>query len=199
MKKLLLNKKGITLVELLLVVSLIGVVLLIIYNIYFISMKNYRTTEDDVEINREIRCFLIKIQKEVAQARKANENKIGEIEEGPIFIRNNKYFCIYVDLDNDGKPELVQYYIEDDTIKRRQSKTKDKEYPYVDYGNYSKPETVLTNLDKNLEIDDIFIDIDKIEKESSVGQEHIETRKCVTIKVKGNDCYLFTKSKVEFE
>lgn len=199
MKKLISNKKGTTLIELILVVLLIGIVLLIIYNIYFISIKSHKRIEDEVEINRELRYFLINIQNEVTQARKANENKIHEIEEGPIFIKDNKYFCIYVDLDNDGKPELVQYFLEGNTLKRCESKTTDEEYPYVNYGNYSEPKVVLNNLDKNLKIDDVFIDIDKIEKESSIGQEHIETRKHVTIKINENEYYLITKSKVEFE
>ncbi|WP_352404758.1 pilus assembly FimT family protein, partial [Sporanaerobacter acetigenes] len=40
MKKLLKNKKGITLVELLITIALIGIVLSIIYNMFFISAKN---------------------------------------------------------------------------------------------------------------------------------------------------------------
>ena len=213
MKKLLKNKKGVTLVELLIAISLIGIILLIIHNILFISIKSYKIITNKVEINRELRYFLNNIQKEISQARKANDNKIDEIEEGSIFIKDNKYFCIYVDLDSVyksdvGKPYLVQYYLKDNKLMRRQCKTIDDRYPYINFSTFTEPSVVLGNLVEGQKIEDIFRDIEILEKESNIRTEYSETRKSVVLKlkIKGNESkineyqyYLFTKSKVEFE
>ncbi|SHH55109.1 PulJ/GspJ family protein [Sporanaerobacter acetigenes] len=206
MKKLLKNKKGITLVELLVTIALIGIVLSIIYNMFFISAKNYENMSNKVELNRDIRYFLIKIQKEISQARKANDSYIDENEskgkEGPIFIKAQK-FCIYVDLDSDGKPELVQYYLENGNLMRKQVKSTDEKYPYLNFINFTESKVVLKNLDEGQKIEDIFKDIKIIDKESKNRQEYEETRKSVNLnfKIKGNayEYYFFTKSKVEFE
>lgn len=206
MKKLLKNKKGITLVELLITITLIGIVLSIIYNMFFISTKNYENMSNKVELNRDIRSFLIKIQKEISQARKANESYIDENEskgkEGPIFIKDQK-FCIYVDLDNDRKPELVQYYLENGKLMRKQAKTIDGKYPYLNFSDFTEPKVVLEKLDEGQKIEDVFKDIKIIDKESNNRQEYEETRKSVNLnfKIKGNayEYYFFTKSKVEFE
>lgn len=206
MKRLLRNNKGITLVELLITISLIGVVLLIIYNMFFISTKNYYNISNDVEINREVRIFLVTIQKEISQARKANDLYIDGKKEkgktGPIFMEDGK-FSIYVDLNNDGKPELVQYYLKDGNLVRRQSATTDLAYPYENFKDFTYPKVVLRNLDEGQKLEDIFDNIKFIEKESNNWQEYEETRKSVNlnfmIKNKVYKHYLFTKSKVEFE
>lgn len=206
MKRLLKKRKGITLVELLITISLLGIVLLIIYNMFFISTKNYQNISNEVEINREVRIFLVTIQKEISQARKANDLYIDENQskgkEGPIYMKDEK-FCIYVNLDNDEKPELVQYYMENGNLVRRQSKTTDEAYPYENFKDFTEPKVVLRNLDEGQKLGDIFKNIKTIDKESNNRQEYEETRKSVNLnfKIKESDYkhYLFTKSKVEFE
>ncbi len=203
MKKLLKDKKGFTLVELLLTIALISIVFLIIYNMLFFSTTSYGKISDEVETNRELRYFLINIQKEVGQAKKANE-------EGPIFIKNNKYFCIHVDLDNDDKPEQVEYFIEDNELKRqvRTLVNLEENYPYTDFNNIKDCKVVLNNLVQGQNIEDIFTAIKDIKKESENSQDYEGTRKSVILKLKIKDSnekiseyeyYLFTKSKVQFE
>lgn len=181
-------RKGITLIELVLVLPMISVILIISYNLLFLSNKSFKIVNDSFVSNEELRIFQLNIQKEANNAKKAEESKdvIHKINESEIYI--------YTDTNNDDKPEIVRYKLSGTNILRTVNTSASTKYPYSyntnNVSSWKNEEVVL----KNVTNTDIFGDVERV-KELVRAQEDNDYRKKVdvNIKVKRNESNKITE------
>ncbi|MBO8159244.1 hypothetical protein [Thermosyntropha sp.] len=88
-----LNEKGITLLELILVLSLLTIAVGAIFNFYFLVQKNWNKADADSAALNEVRSFLSGFEKEVRSA-------------SSITLDSNS---LEIQLSVDGKDKTVQY------------------------------------------------------------------------------------------
>ncbi len=135
--------RGFTLVELVLVVPLIAIVVLLGYNMLFLTQRSFTSVNRTFDISEEVRHFQLNINKEANHAKKAEETKdvLNRISKSEIHI--------YSDIDNsDGKniPELIRYRIDGGGLKKSVKKGSGTEYPYTYTSGFGTEETVLENI-----------------------------------------------------
>lgn len=200
MCKRVLNNIGFTLVELTIVVPLIAIIFLVGYNMYFMINKSYKSVNDSFDISEELRIFQISIQKEANEAKKAEEAKevLHKVSDNELYI--------YTDINNDNKPELIIYKLNDKMLYKFIKNPSNDKYPYAyDYvsTDYSKAKIVLNNI-KNT---GIFENVEVV-REQKTGQEEKDNRRKVKINIdiaSADDktvsikTYLVTKSRTEAE
>ncbi len=147
------KSRGFTLIELLLVIPLISIILIVAFNIIFITSKNFLYTKDSFSIYEQMKIFQTNIQKEANQARKANENK------DVIEKINGRELHIYTDINGDNIPEIVRYMIVGNELIREVKYSKlssQNQYPYT-YGNdWINRQVVLNNVEEKDFINEIL-------------------------------------------
>lgn len=153
-KNILCNKKGYSLIELLIILPFISIILVLIFNILFISNKSFGYTSESFMVAEEIRSFTNTIQKEANQAIKANDNTTIYKPSG-----TDSELYIYTDLDDDGVPELVRYKLDNKIIYKDIKKTTNSTYPLKYENNFRNRKEVLRNV-SNI---NIFGEIDRVE------------------------------------
>lgn len=193
-------RKGITLIELLIVVPMISIILIIIYNMLFLTNRSFKYVEQTFNINEDIRSFVNSIQKEANEGKKANENTVlYKADE-----KNSEELYIYTDIDDDGVPELVRYKLIENKIIKDMKKATNSKYPFEYKNDFYNEKVVLTNVINK----DIFGDIERVEEHDKYQDENDHRRKAkMTIKIskcKNNspiiiDTFLVTKSRTSFE
>lgn len=197
-KKIINNKKGITLVELLIVVPFITIIFALAFNMIFLIQKSFKTVNAGFDTAEEIRIFQIAIQKEANSGKKAEEanDVLTRISSSELYI--------YTDIDGDKIPEIIRYKL--DTITKELKKdvkyrnTGSDEYPYkYNLNSFIEEKVVL----KNITNTDIFGTVDVVRvTQKSEGADH---RRKVPMKliIKNGDknveinTYLVTKSRTE--
>lgn len=200
------QNKGFTLIELLVIIPIIAVILLISYNILFLSTKSYNYVSDTFNSTEDIRLFINNIQKEVAQAKKAVEDKTVIYKPSN---SNNKVLHIYSDIDNDDIPELIRYRLDNNVIKRDYKKAKNNNYPYKYNSSFIGEKIVLSNVvnqDIFGEVTFINTEQEKTEQEK-YGEKDNRRKVRMTIEISTGsnntpiiiDTYLVTKSRTESE
>lgn len=145
------KNSGFGLVELLVVLPLVSIIFLISYNLIKVSNGSFLRIRSGNTANNEMRTFITQIEREINDSKKAVEDK------GPLYQSNNSELWIYTDIDNDNKPELIIYRVNDNSIKKSISKSINKEYPY-EYATFEKEYIVLTNLVS----EDVFEDLSEL-------------------------------------
>lgn len=190
------KEKGFTLVELAVVIPLIAIIFIISYNMIFITNKSFKNTKENFSTSEEIRIFLINIKREVNGAKKSTDDK------DAIYTNGSDELYIYSDIDNDEKPELIKYYLDNGQIKKNISKAKNDKYPY-EYDEFIKDTVVLNNVLNT----DIFGKVEMVkEPEGNLLYETKDYRRKVIMKLeldKGKKepsiikCYLISKSRTE--
>lgn len=168
------NRDGITLIELLIVVPLVSIVLLLVFNMFFLSTRSFKYTNNSFVVAQDIRSFTNSIQKEVNQAIKANEDTA--IYKPDKTGHNELY--IYTDLDGDDIPELVRYKLKDNKIYRGTEKATNTKY-YLAFGNSFKNEKIVLTYVVNTKI---FGDINRVEEHKGYIDDNDHRRK-VNMKV----------------
>lgn len=161
------QRKGMTLIELIIVLPLISIILMITYNMLFLSSKSFKYANDTFMTGEDIRAFTRGIQKEAQQAKKATDKKDGVNEIDGLHMplkQDNPTLYIYADLDGDNKPELIRYQLVNHQIMRAVEKAKkikvgeEPKFPYHYDERFNGEQVVLRNVINN----DIFGDIEKI-------------------------------------
>lgn len=149
-------REGITLIELLIVLPMISVILLLVFNIFFLSNRGFKYTIDSFEVGEDLRNFTKSIQKETNQAIKSNKNTAIF---KPINTGNNE-LCIYSDLDGDGIPELIRYKLKDNNIYRGTEKATNTDYELKFGNSFENEKIVLTHVTNT----NIFGDLKGVEE-----------------------------------
>ncbi len=200
-KKTLLGNKGITLIELVIVIPLIVVVIALSYNMIFLIQRSFREVNKTFNVSEETRIFRINITKEANSAKKAEESK------NAIHRINKSEIYIYSDIDNsDGKniPELIRYRIADGSLKRSVKTATGEEYPYSYASSFSSEEIILNNI---LEEQSEFYSDEPIRIVDESSQEAPDYRRKLRMKLiveaEPNNIelqsYLISKSRTEAE
>lgn len=196
-KKIYKNKKGFTLVELVIVVPSITIIFILAYSMLFLTQKSFNNVNASFDMAEEIRIFQINIQKEANQAKKAEETKdvINRVSQGELHI--------YTDIDNDEIPEIVRYRLDNKKLIRdvKYKKTAITEYPYAYNGSFKNEKVVVNNVINT----DIFGEVEKV-REAKEGEGADYRRKVkMKLKIQNNsniveiNTYLITKSRAEAE
>lgn len=191
-----LSKKGFTLVEIIIVVPLVAIIILIAYNMIFMINKSYKNVNDSFDVSEKLRIFQINIQKEANAAKKAEETK--EV----LHKASDNELYIYTDIDNDNKPELIIYKLNDKKLYKFIKKASNDKYPYeynYESADYSNSKVVL----KNVKNENLFGEIEVVRVQKSEQEEKDNRRKIkINIEIDTTDDktinlenYLVTKSR----
>ncbi|MGF7056983.1 PilW family protein [Brassicibacter mesophilus] len=203
MKKNLKNQYGFTLLELIIVVPLIGIILLIAYNMLFLTTKSFNSVNDSFDISEDLRIFLISIQREANQAKKSEEklDALHRVSQSELYI--------YTDIDDDFIPELVRYRLVGNEIRKDIKKASNSKYPFEFTNLFINERVVLSNVANT----EIFSYVEKLKEPATeheiTQQEGKDYRRKVKMKLEiskseGNksiviETYLVTKSRTEYE
>ncbi|MGI6748519.1 MAG: PulJ/GspJ family protein [Anaerovoracaceae bacterium] len=96
-RRRLLQKEGLTLIETVIVLLIAFVVFMLIFTIYNISMNVYKKTEEQIDAQSQFRLIIGILEKEVGTA---TEVELLHMEDIPDLIGSG-YKCIYVKTDGD--------------------------------------------------------------------------------------------------
>jgi prepilin-type N-terminal cleavage/methylation domain-containing protein len=195
------NQKGVTLLELLIVIPMMAIIIMILYNLLFLSSKSFNYVKNTFNSGEDIRIFINNIQKEASQAKKAVESETVLFK--PVGS-NNRVLYIYSDIDKDDIPELIRYRLDNNVIKRDYKKAINSKYPLKYNSSFINEKVVLSNVTNK----DIFGEVSYINTEQEKFGDKDNRRKVrMTIEISTGknstpiiiDTYLVTKSRTEFE
>lgn len=144
------SRKGFTLVELIIAISLLGLILVGIYNFYFLVQTSWNRLDAESRVIQEAQLVIIKMDNEIRQAQKPNAS-VNSV----VVTSAGNQLDIYSDTNKDGKPELIRYQRTSNILKRATVSTSSTGYPYT-YGTLSAGVTVVSNL-KNISTQLVFI------------------------------------------
>lgn len=193
-------RKGITLIELLIVLPMISIILIVAYNMLFLANRSFKYVNQTFNINENIRSFVNSIQKEANEGKKSNENTVLYKTDD----MNSEELYIYTDIDDDGVPELIRYRLVGNKIIKDMKKATNIKYPLEYKGDFYNEKIVLTNVINK----DIFGDIERVEEHDKYQDENDHRRKIkMKIKISNGknsnpiiiDTFLVTKSRTNFE
>lgn len=202
-KRYLKNKKGVTLVELVIASSLIVIVLTLAYGMILHINKVYKITYSSYTVDEQLRIFLMNIEREANHARKAEE----EETKGAIIIVNQRTLEIYTDVEDDSRPELIRYEL--DTVKKEIKRSikspTGTDYPLKYIGSFKGERVVLANVINQ----DLFKNLENVrEPITGRNQEGRDYRKKIQMKIEINgkeskkpiivEKQLITKSRAEY-
>lgn len=131
------GENGLTLVELLLVLALLGVVLAGIFQYWQYGNASWERTAAEGRATQEARLALMRMEREVRQAQKATETKES------IHLVSSTEVEIYTDVTGDGKPEMVVYRLQGDALQRGVAAPSGSSFPYT-YGAPVNWDTVVS-------------------------------------------------------
>lgn len=154
------SRKGITLVELILVLPLISIILITAYNVLFLSYGTFNHINDSFNFSEDFRIFQNNIQKESNQAKKS-------VEDMEVFHRiDEKELYIYTTQAKESIESqiIVRYRLMDETLVRDEKQAENTSYPYDFSKQPWKNEKVVL---KNIKNTDIFGEVERITEDKS--------------------------------
>ncbi len=105
------NQKGITLVELMIVLALLGIVLAVGYNLLFYFQRGFDRINRDSQVTQEVNIFMMYIEREVRAARATAGGP-------PAMAVNGNTLTINSDITRDGNLDVIEYSINTNTLMR---------------------------------------------------------------------------------
>lgn len=144
------SRKGFTLVELIIALSLLGIILAGIYNFFFLVQTSWDRIAAESRVIQETQLVILRMDNEIRQAQKPSET-VNSV----VVTSGGNQLDIYSDTNKDGKPELIRYQRTNNILKRGIVSTSSTVYPFA-YGAPSVWETVVGNL-KNINTQLVFI------------------------------------------
>lgn len=115
---------GFTIVELFIVVAMLGVVLAIVYNLFFYAQDGWSRSSAEARVLQDSRITKMEMEREIRQAR------VATINEAAITAVTESKLRIYSDIDRNNNPELIEYSLEQGSLWKRVWKASNNIYPY---------------------------------------------------------------------
>jgi prepilin-type N-terminal cleavage/methylation domain-containing protein len=128
------GSKGYTLAELVVVLALLGLVLSIIYPLFFFVQASFNRASAESDAVQEARLLLLQMGSEVREARKPAPAL------DAVMVPSPERLDIYSDLNGDGRPEMISYRLRAGMIERRVASPLEAAYPF----SYPDPVTWTT-------------------------------------------------------
>lgn len=124
--------------ELTVVLALLGIVLPVMYSLFFFAQSSWTRTSAEARVLQDARGVLLRLDNEIRGAQKANEasTPVGHVS-APTSTTAKSDLVIYTDVTGDGKPEKVSYRMQSGALQRRVEQSANTAYPY----SYSDPNT----------------------------------------------------------
>lgn len=147
------NEKGVTLIELLIVLALLGIVIGGAYQYFFYGYNSWVRSAAETEMIQNARQTVIHMETDVREAESAAEGM------PPVVVLDSgRTLRIYTRSHNETHPKLVSYRLNDGNLERGVSLPENEEYPYQ-YKLPAQWETVVSNVVNDVN-DEIFTVID---------------------------------------
>jgi prepilin-type N-terminal cleavage/methylation domain-containing protein len=143
--KILNNEKGLTLVELLVVLALLGIVLGGIYQYFHYGYNSWVRSNAEAEQVQDARLAVVRMDSEVREAQQGKANT------PPVECVSKNKMNIYTDLNGDGRPELVCYQLEGGkggNLRRGVALPQGDAFPYT-YGAPGQGEIVVSRVEND--------------------------------------------------
>jgi prepilin-type N-terminal cleavage/methylation domain-containing protein len=115
---------GFSLLELMLTVAILPIVLGAAYQVFITLSGNYSTISAQSEATSEAQRALDILVREIRQAQ---EIQVGE---GAFETAESSRAAFYADLDHDGTPERITYYVDGTDLYRAEAQPTQPVYPY---------------------------------------------------------------------
>ena len=122
------GSKGYTLAELMVVLALLGLVLSVIYPLFFFVRTSFNRASAESDAVQEARLLLLQMASEVRTARKPSPAA------DAVLVPNAQRLDIFSDLNGDGRPEMISYRLTAGRIERRVVEPIGTAYPFT-YGD----------------------------------------------------------------
>lgn len=136
------DEKGITLVELLVVLAILGIVIGGVYQYYFYGYNSWVRSSVESEMIQEARLAVVRLDREVREAEKAVEGK-----EPVVLGSDKKTISIYTRSDSEAHPKLITYRLKNGNLERGVSLPTNDAYPYQYEAEPSQWEAVISNVE----------------------------------------------------
>lgn len=155
------NQKGITLVELLLVLALLGLVLAGIYQFFFFTNRTYSNAESQSISIQEANLFIANIEKDIRSASQPNDatTAIRVLNNSGSQARKGQQLDIYRYNTSTGIYERISYKI-DGTELLKGSATSESQVLTASpqYGTITEWQTIVTNINDYEDTEFLFVD-----------------------------------------
>ncbi|MGE5404888.1 MAG: type II secretion system protein J [Candidatus Saccharibacteria bacterium] len=122
------DNSGLTILELVVAMFILSLVLGGIYQFYDFAQRSSAEAQAQAIVQQQVSLFTSGLRREVIGATEAVLN-----EKSVVVDSNKKQVNIYTDIDWDGRPELVQYEVNANAMKRRVIEFATYNAPYYTY------------------------------------------------------------------
>lgn len=186
--------KGIGLIELIFAVALFSMILILIYNIFFISQKSYNSIKNQTLVTLDLQEVLEQLNSEVKKARKATE------KEDSILLVSSTELRLYTDIEGDDRPELLRYRIDENNLLKSCAIANNDSYPYT-YTSFHKEAILLRDIVNT----DVFSELAPVNPDNPKDHRRkVKLRLVIENQNKMGEPYeiinyLMTRSRVEVE
>lgn len=142
------SNKAFSLVELMVVMSLLMIAGIAITNLFMSTQKSFNHTDARIKARKEASLVLRTIERELRQTSQSSDDFEA------IALANNSQLIFYADIDNDEKPEKINYQLQGSTISKQVIQTSNEAAPWEFNGAQSQQ--TLTQYIKSDDITPLF-------------------------------------------
>lgn len=127
-----LSSRAFSLVELMVVISLMLIAGIAITNLFIATQKTFNHTDSRIKARKEASFILRTIERELRQTSQGSED-FESIE-----LANRNKLVFYADVDNDEKPEKIAYEQNESTVSKTVIQTSNEAVPWEFNGSQSQ-------------------------------------------------------------